>query len=193
MSDVRKYRSSWSGSSGSNGRKPSRSHQARAGGVQRGDDDRSAGGLLVELDGGHKHMRGERSPDTEVRVAAVDRGTAQQECRDRIWRASAATGRRGRAIDAGHRDARVCDDDSLDIGDNRRSLTSAGRSSASLNATAACAESRMLNRSARISSAFEAAAWTTNAETFRCEAAAVRSSNACLPDNPDLQTLFLGR
>lgn len=34
----------------------------------------------------------------------------------------------------------------------------------------------MLDRSARTSSALEAAAWTTNAETFRREAAAARSS-----------------
>ena len=36
----------------------------------------------------------------------------------------------------------------------------------------------MLERSARTSSAFDAAAWTTNADTLRCDAAAARSSSA---------------
>lgn len=58
-----------------------------------------------------------------------------------------------------------------------RSLTPAGRSSAWLNAAAACGERRMPDRSARTSSALDAAAWTTNAETFRCAAAAALADN----------------
>src|ERR1035441_9585157 len=58
----------------------------------------------------------------------------------------------------------------------RRSLTWPGCSSASLNALAVDALSTMLGRSARTSSALAAAACNTNADTFRCAAAAARSS-----------------
>ena len=52
----------------------------------------------------------------------------------------------------------------------------------------------MLERSARISSAFDAAAWTTNAETFRCDAAAARSSSSLVRGiDPDLKPFFLDR
>src|SRR5665213_2246903 len=58
----------------------------------------------------------------------------------------------------------------------RRLLSWAGCSSAWLNVLAVDALSTMLGRSARTSSALAAAACKTNADTFRCAAAAARSS-----------------
>ena len=108
-------------------------------------------------------------------------------------RRSGVTIRRGSA--RRYRTVRVCDaldpvasaggaqSSQLNFGARRNaaaslSFTCAGLSSASLNAVAASWERRMLERSASTSSAFNAAAWTTNEETFRCEAAAARSSRA---------------
>src|ERR1700733_1831123 len=55
-------------------------------GVERRDDDRAAGCLLVELDRGSKNMGRKCGPDSKASVAAIDREATEQQGRDRIGR-----------------------------------------------------------------------------------------------------------
>ena len=52
-----------------------------------GDDNRTARGLLIELDGGRENMERQRGPDPESGVAVVDSESAKQECGGGIGRA----------------------------------------------------------------------------------------------------------
>jgi hypothetical protein len=54
--------------------------------IQRGDDDHWTGSFCVELGAGREDVGYKRGPDPEVRVAAVDRKTAEQQCWNRIRR-----------------------------------------------------------------------------------------------------------
>ena len=86
-------------------------------GVERSHDDRAAGCLLVELDGGGEHVRDQGGADAEVGIAAVNGEAAQQQCGNGIGCAFRDGVGGGGAVDPGHRDAGVCHDDLVGVRD----------------------------------------------------------------------------
>jgi len=88
--------------------------------VQGRDDHRAACGVPVPIDGGGEYVRGEGGADPEVGVAAVDREPAEQWRRDRVWRVLGERLGRCRAVDSGHRNARLRDRDVIPVGDHPR-------------------------------------------------------------------------
>lgn len=90
------------------------------GGIQRADDDGAAGCLLVELDGGGKHVSRERGSDSEVGVAAVDREPAKEERWHWLRCTFPKRFRRGGSVDAGHGDARAGHDEVIGVCDHQR-------------------------------------------------------------------------
>ena len=83
-----------------------------------GHDDCPACCLFVELDRREKHVDGERRPDPDFRPATVDGESAEQQRGDGIGCAFSERVWRYGAVDAGHRDARIPDDNVVGVGDH---------------------------------------------------------------------------
>lgn len=95
--------------------------------VDRGDHDRAARCLLVEIDGCRKHVSEQRRTDPKTSMPLVDRKAADQQGRDWVGSAFRQSARRDRAIDRRHSETGVGDDLPVGSGNHpsRRGITSA--------------------------------------------------------------------
>ena len=95
--------------------------------VDRGDYDRPARCLLVEIDGCRKYVSDQCRTDPKTGVSPVDRKAADQQGRDWVGSAFRQSARRGRAIDSRHSETGVGDDLPIGSGNHpgRRGIASA--------------------------------------------------------------------
>ena len=85
---------------------------------ERGDDDGSACGPLVEVDRRGENVGNECGPDPEARISVIDRQPTEQQRRDRVRRTLGERYGGSGPIDPGHGDAGVCHHDVVGVGDD---------------------------------------------------------------------------
>lgn len=85
-----------------------------------GHDDGSACGFLVELCGCREDVESERGPDPNAGVALIDGQPAEEKRGNRVRRGLCQDFGRGRPVDSGHGDARVCHHYFGGVGDDPR-------------------------------------------------------------------------
>ena len=102
----------------SNGWNPSRSHQVRALGLSAVTTTARQAAFSLSSTAVASTCAASVGPDAEACVSAIDGEPAEQQRRDGIGRAFCDDLGRGRSVDAGHRDARVRDDNVVGVGDD---------------------------------------------------------------------------